>query len=354
MKKILLVSNFVYHYRIKNYNYFFTEFKKYGYEFMVLTNGMDDVSFPILFSIEVVKMNTLNYLKKINKINPDILILFLHLKDKIIFPLAIYSKLKKIASIYWHKGTNIKTPKNQIKKTLYNILHNLADSIILYTPNELKYIKQKNQKKTFYGYNTLNFTDIEISKVKGLDYVRDKYSIKEKNIVLFAATIAEDKGLDYLLDFPLLNESDIAVVIAGKGITYSQLGKINLFKNYYYIGCIPYDDYEMNALFNAAGIYTTPGDLGLAVNQSLFWGTPVVALDIHHSVEVYYLKHERNGYLASDMIDFWKFIIDLFGDKELYLKYSENCKKIYNEEAHISKMFDGFKSAIEYALEKKK
>ncbi|MEA5404561.1 glycosyltransferase [Arcicella sp. DC2W] len=351
MEKILLISNYAHHYRLKNYNYFSEQFKKCGYEFVLLTEGMDKVDFSINYPIIVEKQNITKYIQVIEETKPSAVIIFLHLKDIVNYPVSIYCKLKSIPSIFWNKGINIKTPNNFIKNQFYYFLHNIADAIVLYTPNEIKDIRPRNHSKVFFGYNTLSFEGLDKDKVPDLAYVKNKYGIKEDNIVLFAATIKEDKKLDALLKEPCLDKS-IAVVIAGKGINEEQLTLINSYSNYYYIGTIPYDDYEMNALFKACKFFTTPGDLGLALNQALFWGKPVVALDVPHSVEIYYLVNDYNGYLAKNMKDFWSFIQDLNQDSDRYMQFSANCFESFDNKAHISNMYNGFESAVKFATKR--
>lgn len=352
MNKILLISNFAHHYRLKNYNYFSEQFKKNGDEFILLTEGMNKVDFDINYPVLVEKQNIKKYIEIIDREKPSAVIIFLHLKDIVNYPISIYCKLKGIPTVFWNKGINIKTPNNFIKNKFYYFLHNIADAIVLYTPNELKDIRPRNRGKVFFGYNTLSFEGLDLNKVQGLDYVKNKYGINEDNIVLFAATIKEDKLLDVLLNQPCSNKS-IAVVIAGKGISEKQLKIIDSLDNYYYIGTIPYDDYEMNALFKAAKFFTTPGDLGLALNQALFWGKPTVALDVPHSVEAFYLVHNSNGYLAKNMTDFWNFVNDMNNDAIKYSIFSKNCFETFESKAHISNMYKGFELAVEFAQKKK-
>ncbi len=345
MKKILLISNYVHHYRIKNYNYFFKLFNKKGYDFSVASNAFDKVDFEVSFTQHYLPKNLIAAIKLLKRLKPDYVIVFLHLKDIINFPVSIYCKLKRIPHIFWNKGVNVKTPNSMLKNRFYYFLHNIADRIILYTPNEIKDIKSKNYKKISIGYNTLSFDGIDKNKVNGLDYVKQKYGIKHDHIVLFAATINPDKKLDELLKNPCPIK-DIGVVIAGKGIQDYQLKFINSLDNYYYIGLIPFDDYEMNSLFKACRYFTTPGDLGLSVNQAFYWGKPVVALDGPHSVEAYYLRPNKNSFLAKSMTEFWTFIDNLQKDKNLYQAFSNHAYETYTNECHIRHMFNGFYEAI--------
>lgn len=351
MKKVILISSYTFHYRLKVYNYFSKRFQELGYEFVLLTDGRDEIESSLNFRTIVERQNFINYKKHIDREKPDAVITFLSLKDIVKFPISIYCKLKKIPLVGWTKGLDIKTPNHLLKNFLYYKFHNLSDALVLYTPNEKKYIQEKNHHKVFFGYNTLSFKEFEKENVPGLEYVKDKYAIKQDYIVLFAATIKPDKNLDALLDTPCENQN-IAVVVAGRGINQQQIEKINALENYYYIGQVPYNDYEMNALFKAASFFTTPGDLGLAVNQALFWSKPIVALDGPHSVEVYYLQSGVNGYLAKDMSDFWDFINSMLSDSNAYNNLTENCRITFETKADISNMFQGFMDAIEFASSK--
>lgn len=351
MKRILLISNYGHHYRLKIYNYFAERFKSIGYEFVMLTDGVDKVEFDLNFRIIVLKQSVEKYFEVINSEKPEVVITFLHIKDIVNYPVSLFCRLKRIPLVIWIKGINIKTRSNFVKNQLFYLLHDLANGIVIYTPNELKDISSRNRQKVNFGFNTLSFEGIDKSKVKGIEYVREKYGIKQERYVLFAATIKDDKKLDELLNTPLKDEK-MAVVIAGKGIKDSQLKKIALLDNYYYIGQIPYDDYEMNALFKSCKFFTSPGDLGLAAVQALYWGKPVFVLDVHHSVEIYYLKHELNGFIAKDMNQFWLKIKELDEDHIQYKKYVSGCNEVFQSQAHVSVMFNGFLNVVQMVTNK--
>lgn len=346
MKKIVLVSNKVFHYRQKVYNYLFERFMSYGYEFVVMSYAFDDVDFETKFGKIEIKNNPIDAIRALRTVDPDYVIVFLHLKDILNLPLSLYCKFSKTPHVFWNKGINIKTPNSRWKNLLYRFFHNIADAIVLYTPNEKKYIKERNWGKLNYAYNTLSFEGLDVTHVPSEEATRKHYEISEKYILLFAATIKPDKKLDELLIHPCRNR-DIAVVIAGRGATAEQIREIKKNNNYYYLGEIPFDDYHMNALFRACTLFTIPGDLGLALNQAFYWGKPVVALDTEHSVEAFYLKNLINGYLASNMDDYWSFVDSILEDEKMYREYSKNARDTFVNECHVENMFKGFLGAIE-------
>ena len=174
MKKILLVSNYVFHYRLNNYNYFYREFQKQNIEFQLLTYGKQDVDFAIEFKITEIKKGIFSFIREIIRINPSCVILFLHLKDYMIFPISYYCRIKGIPIIYWNFGIDTSTPDSFIKNRLYFHLHRISDALLLYTPNEKKYIKNKYHTKTFVANNTLSFSDLTREDYNDSDYLKRK------------------------------------------------------------------------------------------------------------------------------------------------------------------------------------
>lgn len=346
MKKILLVSNYVYHYRIRIYNYLFEEFKKAGYEFVVFASDAQKVKFPIKFELIIKRPFFFNYLKVIKDIGPDYIITFLHLKDIHIFPIKYYARINRIPVIYWNHGINIKTPNNKIKRFFFNHIHNISDAIILYSPLEKVYIKEKYHHKVFIANNTLNFEEIVRGDVEtDRRYVRDKYKIKEDEYVLFVGRITKTKKLDVLLSI-LTENKNIAVVVVGPGLTGMQKQIIDRVSNFYYLGTV-YGN-EVNRIFNGSKIFCMPGNIGLALNESFFWGKPAITMEGRNTPEIYYLKNGENGYIVKNKEEIERKIQLLIDDRDLYKKMAANARNTANNESHIGRMFGGFLQAIDY------
>lgn len=350
MKKILLISNYVFHYRIKIYNYFTEEFKKRGYEFHVLSNEYQKCKYNVEFIKHERNFSIKGYIEEIDKINPDVVINFLHLKDKLIIPLTYYCKFRKIPMIYWNHGVNLRDPENTVKNFIFRFVHDISDSIILYTPNELKYIKTRNRKKTFIAYNTLNFTDIDKSSLDSKEKIKKKYGINEKKVVIYISRIMPYKKLDVLIKH-FKGNKDIGVIIVGKGISREQVNIIESYNNLYYLGEM-YDK-DVWEIFSIGDIYSTPGHIGLGLNEAFYWGKPVVVLEGNHAPEVFYLEDGRNGFKVKDEEELVSKILYLLNNEEIYYKFSNYAKETYINKCDISNMFNGFINAIEYCLAKR-
>jgi glycosyltransferase involved in cell wall biosynthesis len=153
------------------------------------------------------------------------------------------------------------------------------------------------------------------------------------------------KRVDLLMDM-FTDLDDIAVVIVGPGFTDEQKAFCEKHKNLYYLG-EKYGD-EVNEIYCMGDIFSTPGHIGLAMCESLFWGLPVILLKGRHAPEIYYMKNNVTGYLADDEDDFRSYAIDLLRDDERLKTMSEACLKEYRDECGIDNMYRGFLEAVKY------
>jgi len=344
-KKILLISNRVMHYRSRIYNKFFDLFKELGYEFHVASNDFQKVDFPIRYIKHDVPFSTKNYIKLINEIKPDVCINFLHLKDKLIIPLTFYCRWKKIPMIYWNHGINIKTPDAKLKNSIFHFIHTISNAIILYSPAQLKYLSQRNQKKTFIAKNTLDFSDVDKNALRPREDVKAAYGIKEKHVLLYISRILPYKGLDILLE-QFKDVPEIALVVVGGGISEQQQSLIDSIPHYYYLG----EKYgkDVDEIYQIGDVFSTPGHIGLALNQAMFWGIPVVVLNRIHAPEIIYLKQGENGFIVDSETELKSKILEICHNEDLQKRLSQAARHTYETEMQIENMFQGFIDAIHF------
>lgn len=349
MKKILLISNRVMHYRSRIYNTFYDMFADQGYEFHVLSNNYQQVSFPIRYIKHEKPFGVKGYVDVINDIRPDVCINFLHLKDKLIIPLTIYCRWKGIPMIYWNHGINLHTPNAKIKNMIFHFIHSISSAIILYTPDQLKYISSKNQKKTFIAWNTLDFSDVNKEQLRSPKEVKELYGIKEKWVVMYISRILPYKGLDILLKL-FTDTQDIALVVVGGGINDEQKSIIDSHANYYYLG--ERYEKEVDEIYQMGDVFSTPGHIGLALNQAFYWGKPVVVLNRRHAPEITYLHNEYNGFFVNNEEELKDKIVTLCHNDNLLHKMSAHAYETYEKEMPIERMFDGFINAVNFVKPK--
>ncbi len=349
MKKILLISNYVFHYRQKNYNYFAQRFAEEGYELHVAADEFQDAGYALDFQAHTLPFSVKNYTGLIKELSPDIVILFLHLKDLIQIPVMHYCKRHQIPVIFWNKGVSDTDPDNPVKNFFYHHIHNCCDAIITYTPDMLRDFKPRNHGKIFIAYNTVNCLDIDRSKYDGLAS-RKKYGIKESKVVLYISRMRKDKHIEVLLD-ALANQPDIAVVAMGAGMTPELQAKFDAAPNLYYLGQ-KYGEEGME-VWAMGQVFSIPVNVGLGINEAIFWGMPVVTMKGYQPPEIYYLKDGKTGFIVNGEKEYKEKLLSLLHDEQELSRMKKECEKEYEAEVRIDRMYQGFIDAVNYCKGKK-
>lgn len=349
MNRVLLVSNEVMHYRERVYNYFYKRFKESDLDFHVLSNSFQDAGCELEFQHYTLPFSVKGYIRKIREVKPQYVILFLHLKDRVMLPILWYCNLHHIPVIYWNHGINVRTPDDKRKNAVFHYIHNRCDALITYTPAMRQYFADKNQKKLFVAYNTLNFTDIDKEAVPDKAKTKKKYGIREDRVILYISRMLPYKRPDLLME-AFADMDDVAVVMVGPGFSRKQQRMADAHGNLYYLG----EKYgsEVDEIYRMGDVFSTPGHIGLAMNEALFWGLPVILLQGRHAPEIYYMKDGQTGYLAKDEADFKQYMTDLLHDDVRLKEMHDNCLDVYEQEAGIDRMFQGFIDAVRYCREK--
>lgn len=357
VKRLLLVSNRVMHYRVSVYNYFWRNFREHGWEFSVLASELQRQNQnKALFQLIEKPFDFLAYRREIQRIRPDAVILFLHLRDRIQWPLIHWLKLSGIPVALWTKTRNLDDPDNRLRNVLYDYLHQISDGLILYTSSLRRFIADRHHAKMFIANNTINFEDFPVITESKEEIKRD-LGLNFKKIVLFAGRIGEEKNrkkVDHLIDiFHDLDRKDVGLVIVGAGLTEDLRARINP-ANTIYLGEIhDPQNRQISRIFKAADVCSIPGHVGLGLNQALFWGLPMVTEQGKQPPEIDYLRNGENGFMVPEDDR------DALRDRLLYLidndsecaRMAENARAIILQDASIEKMFNGFLSCAEYMVD---
>jgi len=142
MKNILFVHYDLHFYRIPIYNILSVELKKYDINLIIwpekILQDKDKIKFNYIendFTFKEYKqiLKKYNIKKVINFLQPRSPSFLFYLQ------LIMYTYFKNIDLIYYGHGLNLGT-NSKISSLMYNSLHLLYKKIILYTPNEKKYL----------------------------------------------------------------------------------------------------------------------------------------------------------------------------------------------------------------------
>lgn len=347
--KVLLISNKLYHYRIEVYNYFRNEFLKNNITFEVLADEVQESDEQIGFPLHIRESTYKGYRDLIHQIQPRVVIFFLHLKDRAIFPLYWYCRRKGIKVIYWGHGINLWTPEKTFKNLLFHYLHKKSDAIILYAPEQLKYIRPGHRSKTHIALNTINFNSFPAIK-ESKEELRSRYGLTFETIVLFCGRVTRDKRLDILIDiFARSGNTSTGLLIVGGGLPEELRKVVDAHDNMVYYGAV-YEPVAVNELHKLSDLFCIPGKCGLSINQAMYWRLPVLTTDVIHAPEIYYLKDGVNGFIARDRLDLADKINLLAENRQLLGDFSDNAERIIKEEADISIMYKGFQEAVDFVI----
>lgn len=353
-KRVLLISNRVMHYRVSVYNYFWRHFREHGWEFSVLTNELqrqnqNQCQFPLVEK----PFEFSKYREEIRRINPDAVILFLHMKDRILWPLIHWLKLAGIPVALWTKTRNLDDPDNRIRNVFFDYLHQISDGLILYTSSLQRFLAARHKKKVFVANNTINFEDFP-SVPESKEEIKRDLGIPFRKVVLFAGRIGEEKNrkkVDHLIDiFRELDRTDVGLVIVGSGLGDELRASMNPANTRYLGEVHDPENRQISRVFKMADVCSIPGHVGLGLNQAFFWGLPMVTEHGNQPPEIEYLRDGENGFIVAEddraaLRSRLFFLID--NDKERQ-RLSDNARRYIVEQASIGGMFNGFLSCVKY------
>jgi glycosyltransferase involved in cell wall biosynthesis len=266
------------HYRVSVYNYFWRRFTENGWDFVVLSNELQAQNQnQCRFDLIERPFDFFRYRAEIRRLNPDAVILFLHMKDRILWPLIHWLKFSGIPVALWTKARNLDDPDNRFRNAFFDYLHVISDALILYTSSLRQFVAERHYGKVFIANNTINFEDFPPIIESKEDIKRD-LGIPFQKIVLFAGRIGEErnrKKVDHLIDmFRELDRSDAGLVIVGSGLSDELRGRMNPANTRYFGEVHDPDNRQISRIFKMADICSIPGHVGLGLNQAFFWGLP--------------------------------------------------------------------------------
>jgi glycosyltransferase involved in cell wall biosynthesis len=353
-KRILLISNRVMHYRVSVYNYFWKRFREHGWDFAVLSNELQRQNQnQRQFELIEKPFDFFTYKAEIQRFNPDVVILFLHLKDRILWPLIHWLKISGIPVALWTKARNLDDHDNRFRNAFFDYLHAISDGLILYTSSLIRFIPKQHYGKVFVANNTINFGDFpEIGESK--DEIKRDLGIPFQRVVLFVGRIGEEKNrkkVDHLIEiFRELNRSDIGLVIVGSGLSDELRARMNPMNTRYLGEVHDTENREISRIFKMADVCSIPGHVGLGLNQAFYWGLPMVTELGNQPPEIEYLREGENGFIVpeGDVHALRDRLLMLLDNDRERQRMSANARQDILEHASIEGMFDGFLSCVQH------
>ncbi len=352
-RRILLVSNRVMHYRVPVYNYFHRRFGEYDWEFMVRGDELEKSNaHPLEFDFKAIEFSFGAYKAEVERIDPQAVIVFLHLRDRMIWPLVHWLKARRTPVILWSKAKNYDKPNSVVSSLLYHYMHRLCDGLILYSPHELKHIRMADRHKAFAANNTINFDSYPEIRESG-EEIKQALGVPFGKVVLSVGRMGVAGGrkkVEHLIEvFRQIDSKGLGLVIVGAGMTSDVLARMNPTNTMYLGEVHDARDVQISRIFKMADLFSIPGHVGLGINQAFFWGLPVITEDGMQPPEIHYLISGRNGFIVptDDLGELRNKILYLLEDDMKRQEFSHNARHDIMTNASIGIMFDGFRRCVD-------
>ncbi len=260
---------------------------------------------------------------------------------------VLYARATGRRAFYYGHGLNLSRRTAVTELFGSNVLHLIFDGLILYTPSEKKFLWKMNCRKAGVAYNTLDMQGKDRLIARSKEEILRSLGIRQQRIVLFSGRIQPRKRLDVLLDsFERLGDThpEWALVIVGPGLD-GQAGTRLLGRgNVYYLGPL-YDRTAMAEVFSACDVFSIPGAMGLGIVESLYWGKPILTLNVDHGPEAYYLN-ERNSFLCNEPADYVEKMRLFMDNPDLITVMGQAAREAYVNLCTMDRFLDGFYAAI--------
>ena len=355
MIRVLLIHpGIIPHYRVPIYGYLSSYLKGYGFDFIVISDGIQaDKPHTMDFQYEEIPLSILRIAQFIMRQKIDVIIDFMELRNLYLFPTYLIAKgLLRLKMIYWGQGRDLLDANSRLKNFAYATEQAMCDAIILYAEHLKKYIPKRFYKKTFVANNTLFLDYPGLTPGFTKANVLTEYGIKTKKNIICMGRMQKRKRLDHLAEaLSYMNRPDIGLILVGpdpEGV----LDTIN-GDNVYKLGPI-YGDKKFD-LLAASDVYCLPGAVGLSIIDAFHCGLPTVTEAGDESAEIMYLKDGVNGFIVprGNIKVLAQKLLLLLDDNQLRERFSLAAKQGIAENANMDKLCAGFRDALFYATGKK-
>ena len=272
-----------------------------------------------------------------------------------------YCILTRTPYIWWGLGRVISRSESPIRKIfrpLITMMLRNAGAILAYSTHAKKFYVSEGASadSAFVAINSLDTTLIEESITRfntQVDDQRRELGFDNMNIVLFVGALEPEKHIDrLLLAFQKIQKPDRVLLIVGDGSERAALerlaGQYEL-QNVVFTGA-RVDD--ISIFFLMADLFVLPGLGGLAIQQAMAHGLPVITVPAD-GTEADLVRNGENGYIVTDGddIDIIASHMDhILSDKDLRDQMSRCSHDLVASSFNIKIMMDAVEEAIHHAV----
>lgn len=348
---------------------------------LLILHSCDEVGVKQISTCYSKRIRKINYLKKstavylfslkdIFKFKPSVVIHEFTPSIISIFTVILFKWIFKYKVIIWGHGYNQNQPfnKGDVRYIIRKWLISKADAVLFYGSTNRNFIHRMFPSQKYFVANNALDTEYlykinsQLDKI-GKNNLKNELGVNNRFIIIFIGRLLREKILpEYFISIiDRLNSEikDLGVVVIGDGPAKKELTKLieeSKVNNIRLIGDV-FDDQLTSRFLYISDLLLMPGYVGLAVNNSFSFNTPVVSFKQgvngpFHSPEIEYIKSMETGYLAEDysIEDVCSFVIKYYNSEKLRHSMKKSIEACVNDTCSIESMESGFINAINYVL----
>ncbi|MEY8214198.1 MAG: glycosyltransferase [Colwellia sp.] len=332
-----------------------------------LDNGIPQKELHFSNKIGAFNFKSLKYLRmtlSLFKFRPDVIIHEFSLSLVNLYVCYLYSKITGCKFIVWGHGYDRKNkfdPKLNFADKVRAFFVESSDAVVLYSDDVQQLFQRTfDQKNIFVARNSIQSKEKDdlynAMEYEGRTLVKARLGFGDNINIGFVARLTSIKKVLLLCD---LVES---FKLQGKGVTVHVVGDGEDFQtltdavrendqqdNFILYGAI-YDEAKVGEIIYASDFLVVPAWLGLTINHSFCYSTPVATLiNEKHPPEIEFAQDGYNSVLSNTMVNMSQSIIRILDDKDTYIAMRANSRDYFVKNLGVESMFSGFEKSIQSA-----
>lgn len=264
----------------------------------------------------------------------------------------LYSKIKKKKYFIWDLGRSYIEDRKNFSRSIYTVLYDYiiknSEGILTYNTQGKTYFKGKFPQKRISVLNNTIDTNLVFKIKNSIDlekqsFIYSKFKSYKKKI-LYVGAINPKKNIEFLIDVVNNLDENDCIIILGDG----KKDYLNTLKNKFLNYNVFFEGYKTMAeavyYYNVSDFSILPGLGGLAINQSLAFGVPVLVNRADGS-EHDLIKNGITGYRYDKLDDLINFIKSQ-SEKDI-IKMKQSSEELIRQNFTIEKMVQLFLMGIQ-------
>jgi len=276
--------------------------------------------------------------------------------------LIFLRSIRNEKTIYWTAGWDnplVSGKRHWLKSKIIAQLLKLSDGAIVYGSEASRYLVRHGlaQDKIWIAQNTIDVERIAAEHdhwgTQG-NLIKRQMGLETRKIILYVGGLGKLKRVDVLLDaFAQLHSEldDIACVIVGDGEHLIELKKWADRKDIQDVHFVGEVIEGVEAYFALGDVFAMPGSGGLAINQAMALGLPVVA-SVADGTQKDLIIPGENGYLveAGNVDELKRCLKEVLCDPARAARMEKKSLELVLQRASFASMIQDYSAAIHAVL----